>query len=275
MSTPNRAALLTKAFRVLKKHYKPVGPPADRTVLEHLLYGCCLENSKHEQADEVLAKLQQNYYDWNEVRVTTVAELAEVMSVLEDPGQAGTRLKRTLHSVFETHYSFDLEFLKKQNLGKATKEVEALSGATPFLASYITQNALGGHSIPVNATGYELFVILGIVTEADAQKQRVPGLERTIPKTKGSEFGSLFHQLAVDYRKSPFSSRVRSLLLEIAPDSKDRFPKRATKKKAEEPQPVAKSKAKPAEKKKSSAAKLTTTKKKKSPTKTLTRKKPR
>ena len=51
MST-NRAALLTKLHKVLKKHYKPVSPPKDRTVLEHLLYACCLENARPEAADD-------------------------------------------------------------------------------------------------------------------------------------------------------------------------------------------------------------------------------
>lgn len=287
MNASNRGPLLNKTFRVLKKHYKAVTPPADRSVLEHMLYGCCLENSKHEQADEVIAFLQQNFFDWNEVRVTTAAELTEVMAPLEDPAASATRLKRTLHSVFETHYTFELEFLKKQNLGKATKEIEDLSGATSFLVSYVTQNALGGHSIPVNRGAFAALVVLGVATESDVEKQRVPGLERTIPKTKGVEFGSLLHQLGVDYAKSPFSPKLRTILLEIAPDAKDRLPKRSTKKKEEEsekPEKGSKSKAaaksekkatKKTSKKKSADTKASGTKKKKSATKSLSRKKPR
>ena len=52
MTAPNRAALLSKAHKVLKKHYQPVSPPSDRTVLEHLLYACCVENAGFEAADE-------------------------------------------------------------------------------------------------------------------------------------------------------------------------------------------------------------------------------
>jgi endonuclease III len=284
MNTSNRASLLAKSFKALKKHFKPVAPPADRAVLEHLLYGCCLENSKHEQVDEVIAKLQQNYFDWNEVRVATITELAEVMSVLSDPSESATRLKRTLHAVFETHYSFDLDFLKKQNLGEATKEIEKLAGVTPYTVSYAVQNALSGHSIPVNRSGYEIFVILGIITETDARKKRVPGLERAIPKSKGGEFGSIFQQLSVDFEGSPYSSRIRNLLLNIAPDAKDRLPKRGAAEKG------APEKGKPKSKTRSTTVKRTEQKgvgkkkrievktgppKKKSATKRLTRKKPR
>jgi endonuclease-3 len=230
MSASNRQALITKTQKVLRKHYESVAPPADRSVLEHLLYACCLENAKQDTVDEVFAKLEQSFFDWNEVRVTTVAELSEVMSILPDRADAARRLKRTLQSVFETHYSFDLEFLKKQNLGKSVSELEKFQGVTPFVLAYVTQNALGGHSIAVNQGTFELLVVLGVISEAEAAKQRVPGMERAIPKSKGVEFGSILHQFGVDYAATPFSPRIRAVILEIAPDAKDRLPKRGAKK---------------------------------------------
>jgi endonuclease-3 len=236
MSAANRQALITKTFKVLKKYYEPTAPPADRPVLEHLLYACCLESAKFDHVDEVFAKLEQNYFDWNEVRVTTVAELAEVMALLPDAADAARRLKRTLQSVFETHYSFELEFLKKQNLGKAIEQAEKLNGVSPFGVAYLTQNALAGHAIPLCAAAFEVLQLLGIISEADAAKRRVPGMERAIPKNKGVEFGSLLHQLSVDYAATPHSPRIRAILLEIAPDAKDRFPKRTTKKEGEAPE---------------------------------------
>lgn len=277
MSASNRADILTKTAKVLKKHYKPAAPPSDRAVLEHLLYACCLENSKHEVTDDVFAKLQESYYDWNEVRVTTIAELAEVMAPLADPQKAANRLKRALQGVFEKYYSFDIDILRKGNLGKAVKEFESINGITPFGVSYVAQNALAGHSIPVNEGAFKLFIVLDVITEAEAAKGRIPGLERTIPKTKGVEFGSLLHQLAVDFGSSPFSTKVRSIILEIDPEAKDRLPKRSTKKaaKKDDAQTEAKSRTSPmagATKKSKEAA---TSKTKKSTTKRLAKKKPR
>ena len=285
MTAPNRAALLTKTHKVLKKHYDPVSPPSDRTVLEHLLYACCVENAGFEAADEAFAKLQESYFDWNEVRVTTVAELSESMTMLPDPAAAATRLKNALQSVFETHYSFDIDFLRKQNIGKSVKEVERFKGVTSHVIAYLTQNALGGHAIGVDEAALRTMAVLGVATEADVAKQRVPGMERAIPKTKGAEFYSLLHQVSVDFHTSPFAQRVRSILLEISSDAKDRFPKRAKPKAAA---PTSKRTKKAAAKSKS--AKGTTTKKKtakkkaakkaaagkkKSATKQLAKKKPR
>jgi hypothetical protein len=227
MST-NRAAIISKLYKVLKKHYKAVEPPASRTALEHLLYGCLLENARYDAADEAFAKLKELYFDWNEIRVTTVTELAEGMGTIPDASSAAQRVKRALQSIFEGGYSFDIEVLKKQNLGKAEKDLEKVNGSTPFVRSYVTQHALAGHSIPISKGAIDVLYAVGIINDAEADKWQVPGLERAIPKNKGVEFGSLLQQLASDLVASPGSSKVRGILSEIDPAFKDRLAARHT-----------------------------------------------
>ena len=229
MTTTNRSALIAKVHKVLKKHYKPVHPPAERTVLEHLLYACCLENARYEAADEAFARLQELYFDWNEIRVTTVSELAEVMAGIPDGASAGQRIKKALQSVFESAYSFDIEALRKQNLGKAEKDLERIGGTTPFVRAYVAQNGLEGHSIPVSQGGIEVLYAVGVISEQEADKRQVPGLERAIPKNKGVEFGSLLQQIAADFYASPGSSKLRGILAEIDEDYKERLSQRTAK----------------------------------------------
>jgi endonuclease-3 len=224
-----------------------------------MLYACCLENSKLDAADEAFAKLQENFFDWNEVRVTTAAELSESCKRLSHPKEAGTSLKKTLHGVFEHYYQFDLDFLRKENLSKAVQTFQKFKGVSSFIVSYVAQNGLGGHSIPIDRATMSLFYVLGIVTEDEAQKGRVPGLERVIPKAKGIEFSNLVHQLAVTFADAPFSTKTREKLLKINSDAKERFPKRGGRKKVEppkeEPKPVEKPKAEKATKKTKAAGK--------------------
>ncbi len=216
--TTNRAALYTKLLKVLKKHYKPVNPPAERPILDHLLYACCLENARYEMADEAFAKLQF-YADWNEVRVTTVTELSEVMSMLPDAQAAARRVKTALQSLFEARYAFDLDYLKKMNLGKAVKELEAIKGVTPFAIAYVSQHGLGGHTIPANQGVFDAFVAIGLITPAEAASGRIPGLERAIPKAKGTELASLLHQFGVDFQSPAHSARAKGILQEINPEA--------------------------------------------------------
>lgn len=232
MATSNRAALITKAHKVLKKCYKPVAPP-QRSILEHAIYGCCLENTSYEAADRAFAGLVENFFDWNEVRVCTVGELAEAMAKHPNAEAAAGNIRRILQAVFEDRYQFDLEPLRKENLGKATKKLQDFDGMTPFVLAYVVQAGLGGHSIPIDQAALDVLLVLNIVTESEAAKHTVPGLERAIPKTKGVEFGSLLHQLAAEFAANPNSQAVHKVLLQINEDAKDRLPKRGAKPKAE------------------------------------------
>lgn len=228
MAASNRTALINQTYKVLKRHYQPVRPEG-RTIFEHLLYACCLENSPHEAAETALAALRGQFFDWNEIRVSTVRELAETMKMLEDPEDTALRVKQVLQSVFESLYAFDLETLGKENIGQAVAQLQKLDGTTPFVVAYVTQQGLGGHSIPVNRGLLESFRILGVVSDAEASAGVVPGLERAIPKSKGIEAGSVIHNLGVLFSKNPYSPALRKLLLEIVPQCKDRLPKRPSK----------------------------------------------
>ena len=230
MAGNNRATQINKVLKIVKKHFKPFEIPADRTLLDHLIFACCAENSLYEVANEIFATLSSNYYDWNEVRVTSIRELAEVMKPLNDPKESATRLKRVLQSVFETHYSFDLELMKKQNIGQTAKQIEKYKGSTNYTVAFVTQNALGGHSIPINLGLLESMRVVSVISDSEASKGTVPGLERTVSKTKGVEIGSMLHQLGVELHRSPYGPAIRKLLLEIEPSCKDRLPKRPTKK---------------------------------------------
>ncbi len=226
MATQNRGTRIAKIITQVKKAFKPVAPPKNRTLIEHLLFACLLENSPHEAAEQAFETLQTEYFDWNEVRVSTKRELAETLKGLVDPPQAAERLKRTLHSVFESVYAFDLEPLKKQNLGQATKQIEKYTGTTSFAVAYVTQNALGGHAIPANSGLLISFIAFDLLTPAEASKGIIPGLERAISKSKGYEVGTILHQLGVEVGRSPYGANARKLLVTIDPASKDRLPKR-------------------------------------------------
>jgi endonuclease-3 len=202
-----------------------------------LIYGLCLENAPYDKADEVFARLQESFFDWNEVRVTTVTELTEVCRGLPDAAAAASNIRRSLHSIFESQFSFDLDPLKKENIGKAVKQLEKYDGVTSFAVSYVVQHGLGGHSIPIDDGLVQTMLVLGVITPNEADKKIVPGMERAIPKTKGIEFASLVHQLAADFYASPRSPRMRAVILEIDPEAKSRLPKRGSKKASEQKTP--------------------------------------
>jgi endonuclease III len=226
MASASRAKQFAEVHRVLKRHYKPVKPEFQRPVLEHLLFACCLEHAHYEPAEETFAALVHTFFDWNEIRVTSIRELAEVTGSLPDPRAVANRLKRVLQGVFEATYSFDLEDLRKKNLGPTVKWLTKIDGTTSFSVAYVVQSALGGHAIPVDSGVLRALRLVELISAEDLEAGVVPGLERAISKAKGVEFGSMLHQFGADFTANPYSPPLHDILLEINPDVTDRLPKR-------------------------------------------------
>ena len=223
MSASKRATLIGKLNTALKKHYKPLPTQPARPLLEHVLYASLLENAPAELADEGMAKCEQEFYDWNEVRVTTVTELAQVLSRLPEPLVAARRLKSNLQAIFEEFYTFDLDHLKKENLGKAVNKFEKMPGMTPFVLSYTVQHGLGGHSIPVDYSAMVIMLSTEIASQPEASGGKVPGLERAIPKSKGIEFAGLLHQAAVALNKNLKDKAARAFIDAVNKGSSQRL----------------------------------------------------
>jgi endonuclease-3 len=186
-----------------------------------------------------------------------------MLPMLRDSESAAHRIRGALQGVFESTYSFDIDGMRKQNLGKAVDMLKNFSGSTPFAISWVIQVGLGGHSIPVSEGELEALRVLGIITEAEAAKYTVPGMERAIPKAKGVEFGVLLHQLGLAFRYSPYAPSLHKILLEIEPDCREDLPKRPSRTKAKpEPEKKPEPKKQPATKKKAAVSPAKAAKKK-------------
>lgn len=235
MTAASRTAQFAKVHKTLKKCYKPSSCNGGRTVVEHLLFACCLEDAHHDTAEEAFAALVHTFFDWNEVRVTSISELSEVMACLPDPRAAANRIKRVLHAVFEATFNFDLDGLRKKNLGPTIKWLEKLDGTTHFTVAYVVQAALGGHSIPIDRSTLAVMRVLDLVTDKDVTDGIVPGLERAMAKSKGIEFGSLLHELGADYSANAYLPSLRETLIQINPECESRLPKRRVERAAKKP----------------------------------------
>jgi endonuclease-3 len=232
MAASNRAKLIQKLHTELKKRYSLPPAQPSRPLLEHLLYACLLQDAPDDLADEGFAKCEQEFFDWNEVRVTTVTELSQVLSAMPEPAKTARRLKETLQAVFEEFYSFDLDHLKKENLGKAVAKLETMPAVTPFVLSYTIQHGLGGHSIPIDYAAMVIMLSTEIASQSEAASGRIPGLERAVPKTKGIEFSSLLHQAGVALMLDHKDKKARALIDAVSKGSSQRYDEWEASKKA-------------------------------------------
>lgn len=235
MSSKNRGDRIQLLQKVVCKHFTPVLASKDRNILEHLIYASCLEDAPYDAADEAFHRLQEFFVDWNEVRVTTVTELVEHLQTLPDPVAAANRVKKNLQSIFEARYSFDIEDLAKMNQGKAIAELEKLAGMSKFVLDYVTQNAFGGHAIPVSGNIVKLLVATEVMSESEAEKGQIPGLERSVSKSKGPEFASCLHQLGLLLAANPMGKNTKAILKEAGASEKKEKPKEVVAKESPTP----------------------------------------
>jgi hypothetical protein len=239
-SQSGRKPLIAKLHKALKGHYRPVVANTGRSMLEQVLFACCLENAQHDVAEKAFARLLEGYFDLNEIRVTTVAELAESLQGLPDPARAALALRRVLQGVFESTYSFSLEHAKKHSIAHGIKTLEHIHGIPPFVVQYVATTALGGHMVPLDLGAISGLYLTGIISREEYDSGKVVGLERLIAKKAGLEFNSLLHQFGAEVVGSLHGTAVKKILQAVNPDAlKERFPKRGEPLPAPNPPPPA------------------------------------
>ena len=158
------------------------------------------------------------FFDWNEVRVTSISELSEVMACLPDPRAAANRVKRVLHAVFETTFNFDLEDLRKKNLGPTVKWLEKLDGTTRFTVAYVGPGGAGRTRHPHRRRHDGGPPRARPGDRQGRRRRRGAGpWSGAVAKSKGVEFGSLLHELGAQFSANPYSPDVREILLADRP----------------------------------------------------------
>jgi endonuclease-3 len=197
-TTINKQRLLAQLFAAAKK----VGGPGEeaRPVLEQFVYGLCRENASPEQAEQAYRHLRERFFDWNEVRVSSVRELEEAFEGMSDAEARAQRVISFLQEVFETTYSFDLEPLQKKGLKQAAKQLGRYQAADDYVTSWVVQRSLGGHALPLDAPTLRCVRRLGLVDEGTDDLEAVrASLEHLVPKAKAPQFTDLLGHVAQEY----------------------------------------------------------------------------
>jgi endonuclease-3 len=193
----NKQQLLNKAYTALKKRFplpEPAEPPAERTVLEELIYAACRDGTTQADADRAYASLRRAFIDWNEVRVSTVQEVADALRPLPHPGSRAKRIVSLLQAVFEERYSYDLSDVLKKGLKDTARKLRFYKeGVNDFAVAWVIQRLFGGHAIPLDGPTLRVLQRLGIVEPGEPESlEAIRGsLEHIVPKARDAELTEL------------------------------------------------------------------------------------
>ena len=196
-TTINKQRLLTHLLTAAKKTVE-VDEEA-RPVLEQFIYGLCRENATREQADDAYRFLRERFFDWNEIRVSSVRELEEAFDDMSDAEMRAQRLISFLQEVFEIHFAYDLDKLQKEGVKTASKKLGRYQAANDYIVSWVMQRSLEGHAIPVDAPTLRCTRRLGLIENEQDESDARATLEHLVPKAKGGLFTEGISTIAGEY----------------------------------------------------------------------------
>jgi endonuclease III len=223
MAAKSKAQLLNQVLSLLKKRYKLEPSAARQSVLEATIYAICHEDATREQANQAISRFKDDFFDWNEVRVSSLEQIQGVLAGLSNPEERAYKIRRFLRQLFEKTFGFALDGLVKKPLKESAKilqEYEAF--ASDFVLATVIQQALGGHAIPIDAAMRRGLERLG-AAEPDVESATLRAtLERAIPKNRGVEFVDLMEELTHDTCITGAPDCARCELRKICPTGQAR-----------------------------------------------------
>lgn len=200
--TVDRQEVTRKLVNILRKHYKASGPKKERPVLETLLYAVCLEDTSHEQAEEAFNRLYASFHDLNEIRVSSISELTAVFDGLDNPEWRAARVRGVLQHVFEKHFEFAFEALRRKTAELATKQLTRIRDLSPFVRNYALNISLGSHVIPADQRMTNAAIWMGLLHANETPQQAAELLKVVVRKADAPQFCMLLRSIAVDPKLS-------------------------------------------------------------------------
>lgn len=198
LKAADKQNILKKLTTEMKRRYGGSVPKQNRSVFETLLFAICLEDAGQEDAETAYAALLEPFFDLNEIRVSSVAQVEQALGNLHGADWKALRIREALQHIFEKYYAFDLEFLKRKTQEQAVKELAQIPYQTPFVRNYVIQHVLGAHVLPVDLSMLRCLQWLGL---ADAKMDFETAAEEVkagLKKAEGPQFCHLLKCVSVD-----------------------------------------------------------------------------
>ncbi len=195
MKAADRQKIVKRLITFLKKRYGGATPKGQKPVMESLLFAALLEDNPRADAEPAYDALLAGFHEYNEIRVSMVSEIEEVLAPhLSHPGIRGLRVREVLQFAFEKNYDFHLDELKRLTLDGGLKELDKIPHATPFMKAYAVQNCLVAHVIPLDDRTLRMLDVLKVCDRQGAADE----MKSCVRKSDGVLVAHLLHEAAND-----------------------------------------------------------------------------
>ncbi len=164
-------------------------PPDVRPPVEQLILAVLSQETSLDRAEKAFSQILDDMVDYNELRVSTPAEVSSSISKhIPRSVQRAKTLLTVLNAVFQLEYTISLEHLSSKGVREIKSYLSDLDGITPYTMASVMLWSLGGHAIPVNDVALE-FLKENDLVDANASSAEVQSfLERHVSSSDAKEF---------------------------------------------------------------------------------------
>jgi endonuclease III len=180
----NKLAKFVKSFKAGKSH-----PPKYKDPVEAMIFAILSEAMPEQKAKSVYSAIQENFVDVNDLRVSRLEEISEIVQQdVETAERITSNLTQSLNYIFREHDTVSLVMLSEMGKRPARKFLEGMPGLSRFVIDYVMLTSLDAHSIPLTRRMQEYLKNTGLV-EASSTEDDIEGfLQRQIPASSAYQF---------------------------------------------------------------------------------------
>jgi endonuclease-3 len=188
-NSKEHAQRLQRLYRELKRTYPQVERTTYEDPVEALICGIISERMSEAAAQRALREITRAFVDWNDLRVSRVEEVAEVLGRNAVSSRAtALALTAALRGIFDEHHKISLATLKKLGKRPARQDLEKIEGVSRFVINYCLLTSLEAHAIPLTEQMTDYLKRNGII-DANADAEDLEGfLTRCVAAKDAYEF---------------------------------------------------------------------------------------
>jgi len=189
------AQRLQKLYRGLKRAHPKVDKVAYDDPLEAVISGIVGEHCSDAGTRRVMKGFRETFVDWNDLRVSRVEEIVEVLQEDNVTSRATAfSVITALRAIFDEYHALSLQPLKKIGKRPAKQALETLEGVGHFAVSYCMLTAMQAHAIPLTET-MATYLKQNDVVDPDADVHDIEGfLTRQVAAKDAYEFYGLLRR---------------------------------------------------------------------------------
>lgn len=181
-----RQDLLKKTLQILGKQNKI--PPRESlfpdNVLELTMWTAISDNPFNPNVKRAFRKLSSDYVDWNEVRVTSTAELGELLTACKLEAARALNIKNAAQEIFHRENRLDLEFLSPKRPADVRKYIGEMKSISEAQANTIMLLIADTPDLPPTATVRRVAQRIGFAFENSTDNAVRLVFKKTLQKSQ-------------------------------------------------------------------------------------------